>query len=71
MVWIRLRGRVDLEMGIEVEIWVQRKSNKSEKMGRERERARVYVQGLVEGNNKKIEEIDYLNKRGDRIDEST
>ena len=71
MVWIRLRGRVDLEMGIEVEIWVQRKSNKSEKMGRERERARAYVQGLVEGNNKKIEEIDYLNKRGDRIDEST
>ena len=36
-------------------------------MGREREC--VYVQGLVEGNNKKIEKIDYLNKIGDRIDE--
>ena len=36
-------------------------------MGRERERA--YVKGLVDGNNKKIEKIDYLNKRGDRIDE--
>ena len=29
----------------------------------------MYVQGLVEGNNKKIEKIDYLNKIGDRIDE--
>ena len=58
-------------MGIEVERWVQRESNISEKMGRdrERERARTYVQGLVEGNNKKIEKIYYLNKRGDRIDE--
>ena len=62
-------------MGIEVERWVQRESNISEKMGRdrererERERERTYVQGLVEGNNKKIEKIDYLNKRGDRIDE--
>ena len=36
-------------------------------MGRERERA--YVKGLVERNNKKIEKIDYLNKRGDKIDE--
>ena len=36
---------------------------------REREREKVYVQGLVEGNNKKIEKIDYLNKRSDRIDE--
>ena len=38
MVWIRLRGRVDLcsEMGIEMGI--ERESNKSEKMGRERER---------------------------------
>ena len=36
-------------------------------MGREREC--VNVQGLVEGNNKKIEKIDYLNKRSDRIDE--
>ena len=33
------------------------------------ERECMYVQGLVEGNNKKIEKIDYLNKRGDRIDE--
>ena len=54
-------------MGIEVERWVQRESNILEKMGRERESA--YVQGLVEGNNKKIEKIDYLNKRGHRIDE--
>ena len=46
---------------------IERESNISEKMGRERERA--YVQGLVEGNNKKIEKIDYLNKIGDRIDE--
>ena len=40
-------------------------------MGRERERERehAYVKGLVERNNKKIEKIDYLNKRGDRIDE--
>ena len=37
---------------------------------REREREHVYVKGLVEGNNKKIEKIDYLNKRDDRIDES-
>ena len=36
---------------------------------REREREKVYVQGLVKGNNKKIEKIDYLNKRSDRIDE--
>ena len=28
----------------------------------------MYVQGLIEGNNKKIEKIDYLNKRCDRID---
>ena len=51
-------------MGIEREQhfrkkWVER--------GRERERA--YVQGLVEGNKKKIEKIDYLNKRDDRINE--
>ena len=30
--------------------------------------ALAYVKGLVERNNKKIEKIDYLNKRGDRID---
>ena len=34
---------------------------------RERERERVY-KGVVERNNKKIEKIDYLNKRDDRID---
>ena len=34
----------------------------------ERERERAYVNGVVEINNKKIEKIDYLNKRGDRID---
>ena len=56
-------------MGIEVERWVQRESNISKKKGREREREKAYVQGLVEGNNKKIEKIDYLNKRSDRIDE--
>ena len=38
-------------------------------MGREREREHAYVKGLVERNNKKIEKSDYLNKRGDRIDE--
>ena len=35
----------------------------------QRERERICIGGLVEGNNKKIEKIDYLNKRGDRIDE--
>ena len=35
---------------------------------RERERECVYVKGVVERNKKKIEKIDYLNKRGDRID---
>ena len=35
----------------------------------ERERERAYKNGLVERNNKIIEKIDYLNKRGDRIDE--
>ena len=29
----------------------------------------VYVKRVVEINNKKIKKIDYLNKRGDRIDE--
>ena len=67
MVWIRLRERVDLCVQKWVWRWVQRESNKSEKIGRERERA--YVKGLVERNNKKIEKIGYLNKRGDRIDE--
>ena len=43
---------------------------------RERERAvsekmrtRAYNKGVGWGNNKKIEKIDYLNKRGDKIDE--
>ena len=38
-------------------------------MGRERERIHVCIKGLVERNNKKIEKIDYINKRSDRIDE--
>ena len=78
MVWIGAcdRDGVDLDReGELIQKWVQRQrdgyrereSNISEKMGRERERA--YVQRLVEGNNKKIEKIDYLNKTGDRIDE--
>ena len=41
----------------------------NQKIWVEKERACTYVQALVEGNNKKIEKIDYLNKRGDRIDE--
>ena len=49
-----------------VQRWVHRESNKSRKNG-ERERERVY-KGVVERNNKKIEKIDYLNKRDDRID---
>ena len=58
-------------MGIEVERWVQREREQHFKKNgqREREREKVYVQGLVKGNNKKIEKIDYLNKRSDRIDE--
>ena len=71
MVWIRPRERVDLcsEMGIEIgrEMGIEREQQIRKKMGRERERA--YVKGLVERNNKKIEKIDYLNKRGDKIDE--
>ena len=57
-------------MGIEVERWVQRESNISEKIGRDREResARMY-KGQLKEIIKKIEKIDYLNKRGDRIDE--
>ena len=54
-------------MGIEREQQIRKKKKRVE---RERERECAYVQGLVEGNNKKkIEKIDYLNKRGDRIDE--
>ena len=49
-----------------VQRWVHRESNKSRKNG-ERERERVY-KGVVERSNKKIEKIDNLNKRDDRID---
>ena len=48
-------------MGIEKEQQIRKNG--------QREREHAYVKGLVEGNNKKIEKIDYLNKRGDRIDE--
>ena len=62
-------GRVDLcsEMGIEMgrEMGIEREQQ-IRKMGRERESA--YVNGVVERNNKKIEKIDYLNKRDDRVD---
>ena len=69
MVWIRLRGRVDSEMGIEMgrEMGIERQQQIRKNWYREREHA--YVKGLVEGNNKKIEKIDYLNKMSDRIDE--
>ena len=33
------------------------------------QRESAYVQGLVGRNNKKIKKIDFLNKRGDRINE--
>ena len=61
MVWIRPRGRVDSEMGIEKEQQIRKNG--------QREGARAYVQGLVEGEKKEKEKIDYLNKRDDRIDE--
>ena len=75
MVWIRPRGRVDLcsEMGIEMGI-KREQQIKKKRVERERERERervcvcVYVKRVVEINNKKIKKIDYLNKRGDRID---
>ena len=54
------------EMGIEREQQIRKNGERE----REREREHAYVKGLVEGNNKKIEKIDYLNKRDDRIDES-
>ena len=48
--------------------YIERATN-LEKMGRERERERERVyKGVIERNNKKIEKIDYLNKRDDRID---
>ena len=56
-------------MGIEREQQIRKKKWVERERERERERECAYVQGLVEGNNKKIEKIDYLNKRSDRIDE--
>ena len=49
-------------LGIEREQQIKKKKGQGE-------RVRAYVTGLVERNNKKIEKIGYLNKRGDRIDE--
>ena len=46
----------------------ERATNQKKWVERERERECVYVNRVVERNNKKIEKIDYLNKRGDRID---
>ena len=46
---------------------IEEREQQIRKYGRERECA--YKNGLVERNNKIIEKIDYLNKRGDRIDE--
>ena len=70
MVWIRSRGRVDLclEMGIEMgkEMGIEREQQI--RKNRQRERECAYVKGVFERNNKKTEKIDYLNKRGDRID---
>ena len=43
MVWIRLKGRADMCLGIEMGIERERESNKSEKMGRKRESACAYV----------------------------
>ena len=49
--------------------WYIERATNLEKMGRERERERERVyKGVIERNNKKIEKIDYLNKRDDRID---
>ena len=56
------------QMGRERERAVSEKMG-SEKMGWERERACVYNKRVGWGNNKKIKKIDYLNKRGDKIDE--
>ena len=66
MVWIRPRGRVDLysKMGIEMSI---ERDQQIKKMGRERESAHVCKGGSWE-KLKKIEKIDYLNKRCDIID---
>ena len=54
-----------IEMGREMGIERQQKIRKNGQKERERERA--HVKGLVEENNKKIEKIDYLNKRDDKI----
>ena len=68
MVWIRPRVRVDLCSKIGIEMGIEREQQIRKKWVK-RERARAYVKRLVERNLKKIEKIDYLNKRGDRIDE--
>ena len=47
------------------EMSIERKQQIRKNGQRERERECTYVNGVVERNNKKI--IDYLNKRGDRI----
>ena len=52
------------EMGREMSIERKQQIRKNG----QRERECTYVNGVVERNNKKIEKIDYLNKRGDRID---
>ena len=39
--WIRPRGRGDLCSEMDIEMGIERESNKSEKMGKERERERV------------------------------
>ena len=53
--WIRPRERGDLCLEMDIEMGIERESNKSEKMGveRERERESAYVK-VVERNNKKI-----------------
>ena len=48
---------------------IEEREQEIRKYGRERERESAYKNGLVERNNKIIEKINYLNKRGDRIDE--
>ena len=47
--------------------WVQRERATNQKMGRERERVRVY-KAVVEGNNKKIERSEYFIEISCKID---
>ena len=47
--------------------WVHRERATNQKMGRERERARVY-KVVVEGNNKKIERSEYFIEISCKID---